>query len=336
MTTLHGSIGCISDGLTSPRTHHGPLMACHSSNDATIKENQHASYHDLAPQFRRVSLCYLVSFSTPVISNRKRLAVTAATYTPSSPLQSPGPGWTCYIRALTFRGLPIFEVKKSYHKCLVFFAFYNKLIHQSTSLTMNLLPASNGPTAPPSAPRMQLAQIPGSSSYEPQPIPRDSHFNNLRHPDMFNNINAGSFPLSTFHALQGSRQGMDPRLSFLNDQAPSDVIWPGTNPTALPDGSSQYISSNQSFQAACTCPTCVAHRFTAEPVQFGGGQPAPAPAGQDAMTSSGPASSSSTSRRVSAAPLILPPALDASMHYLSTIDAGMIGFTQPTQLRAKV
>ena len=196
---------------------------------------------------------------------------------------------------------------------------------------MSLLPASNGPTAPPSAPRMQPAQIPGSSSYAPQPIPPDTHFNNLRHPDMFNN--ADSFPLSTFNTLQGSRQGMDPHPSFLNDQAPSDVIWPGTNPTALPpDGSSQYISSNQSFQAACTCPTCLAHRFTAEPFQFGGGQPAPAAAGQDSMTSSGLASSSSTSRRVPAAPLVLPPAaLDASMHYPSTtIDSGLIGFTQPT------
>src|SRR5712691_5795698 len=193
---------------------------------------------------------------------------------------------------------------------------------------MNLLP--NGPTAPPFAPRMQPAQLPGSSSYgAPQPIPRDTYFNNLRHPDMFNNADA--FPLPAFNTLQGSRQGMNPspHPSFLNDQAPSDDIWPGADPTAPPDGSSQYISSNQPFQVACTCLTCVAHRTTAGPAQFGGGQPAPAPAGQDVMTLSAQASSSSTPRRVPAAPPVRPPALDASMQYPGAIDAGLIGLAQP-------
>jgi hypothetical protein len=65
------------------------------------------------PQFPRVSLLYPVSFSTLVISNRKHLAATAATYTPSSPLQRPR--WTCYLRLLTLplRGLPAFEITKA-------------------------------------------------------------------------------------------------------------------------------------------------------------------------------------------------------------------------------
>lgn len=196
---------------------------------------------------------------------------------------------------------------------------------------MSFLPASNGSTAPPSAPRMQPAHLPGPSSYDaPQPNPRDTYFDNLRHPDMFNN--ADSFPLSAFNTLQGSGQDVNPSPHpyLLNDQAPSDVVLPRANPTALPDGSSQYISSNQSFQTACTCPTCVAHRTTAGPVQFGGGQPAPAPAVQDAMTPSAPSSSSPTSRRVPTAPAVWPPALDAPMQYPGAIDASLIGSAQPT------
>jgi len=197
---------------------------------------------------------------------------------------------------------------------------------------MSFLPASNGPTAPPSAPRVQPAQLPGPSSYDapqPNPNPRDTYFDNLRHPDMFNN--ADSFPLSAFNTLQGPRQGVNPspHPSLLNDQAPSDVVWPRANPTALPDGSSQqYISSNQSFQTACTCQTCSAHRTTAGPVQFSGGQPAPAV--RDAMTPSAPSSSSRTSWRVPTAPPVWPPALVASMPYPGAIDASLIGPAQPT------
>ena len=196
---------------------------------------------------------------------------------------------------------------------------------------MSFRPASNGSTAAPSAPRMQPAQLPGSFSYDaPQSIPPDTQFDNPRHPDMFNN--ADSFSLAAFNTLQGPRQGGNPSPHplLLNDQAPSDVVWPRTNPTFLPDGPSQYIFSNQSFQTACPCPTCVAHRTTAGPVQFGGGQPAPPPAGQNAMTPSAPASSSPTSRRIPTAPPTWPPAQDASMQYPGAVDAGLTRLAQPT------
>ena len=129
---------------------------------------------------------------------------------------------------------------------------------------------------------------------------------------------------------QSSGQGVNPspHPPLLNGQAPSDAVWPRTNPTTPPDGSSQYISPNQSFQTACTCHTCVAHRTTAGPVQFGGGQAAPA--GQDAMAPSAPASSSPASRRVPTASPARPPALDASIQYPGAIDAGSTGLGQST------
>ena len=121
-----------------------------------------------------------------------------------------------------------------------------------------------------------------------------------------------------------------PHPSRLNDQAPSDVVWPRANPSFLPDGASQYISSNQSFQTACPCPTCVTHRTTAGPVQFGGGLPAPPPAGQNSMTPSAPASSTLISRRLPTAPPVSPPAQDASIQNSGAIDAGLTSLAQPT------
>ena len=147
---------------------------------------------------------------------------------------------------------------------------------------------------------------------------------------MFNN--ADFFPLAAFNTPQGLRQGVkpSPHPSRLNDQAPSNVVWPRANLTFPPDGASQYIFSNQSFQTACPCSTCVAHRTTAGPVQFGGGLPAPPPAGQNSMTPSAPASSTRISRRLPTAPPACPPAQDASMQYPGAIDAGLTGLAQPT------
>ncbi len=89
--------------------------------------------------------------------------------------------------------------------------------------------------------------------------PWDAHFNNhqLGHPGLPDD--ADDFLLSAFDIPQSSAQGANPSHSIpITNQPPSDV-WPSANPTP-PDGPSQYISTNPTFQAAYTRPSSVADR----------------------------------------------------------------------------
>lgn len=178
------------------------------------------------------------------------------------------------------------------------------------------LPASNGPIAPHRAsypPTPLPPQIPGLPNYDvSRPNPWNAHFNNhqLGHPELPDD--ADDFLLSAFDVHQSSAQGANPSHSFpITNQPPPDVVWPSANPTP-PDGSSQYISTNSTFQAACTRPPCVAHRpFT------GSGEPA----------LGAPAPLSSSPRRGRTAPYAKPAALGAPMQYpgVGGIDAGAVG-----------
>jgi len=163
---------------------------------------------------------------------------------------------------------------------------------------MNIPPVSNGFMPPHYAPRIQPTQQPGLPNYDmSQPNPRDTHFNNPRHPEPFNNNATDHFPITTSNVPQGSAQNVNPpsHLPFLiNGQLPSwDYIWPWVIPP-LPDRPCQHTSTNQNAQATGPCPTCAPHP-TAEPFQFGAGQQPAAPAVQDATAPSAAAASSSSS-----------------------------------------
>ncbi len=187
------------------------------------------------------------------------------------------------------------------------------------------LPASNGPIAPHRAsylPTPLPPQIPGLPNYDvSRPNPWDAHFNNhqLGHPGLPDD--ADDFLLSAFDVPQSSAQGANPSHSIpITNQPPSDV-WPSANPTP-PDGPSQYISTNPTFQAAYTRPSSVADRpFT------GSGELALAAHWQDAAAAAAPAPLSYP-RRGRTAPHANPAALgSAPMQYpgVGGIDAGAVG-----------
>jgi hypothetical protein len=203
--------------------------------------------------------------------------------------------------------------------------------------TMSHPPTSNGLVAPHHTPYMQTPLPPQQPGLVPshdvsQPNPRDAHSNNRGYPNVFNN--SDSFPLSAFsafNAYQGFVPSMDPSYpSYINDQPPSNVLGPMTIPgPPLPqDGPSQYMPTSQTFQATCTCHTCVAHR-TIVPAQFGGVEPGPALATQDA-TAPFAQTSPSSSRRGRTAPYARPPVLHAPMQYPGVIDAGLDDLALPT------
>ena len=200
---------------------------------------------------------------------------------------------------------------------------------------MSLLPASNGPIAPHHHPHMQTPLPPQqqrpSGHDVSQPNPRDtlSHSNNSGYPDFFSSFD--SFPLSTFsasNAVQGFVLGVNPsHPSYMNDQSLSDIFGPTAIPPPGPqDGSSQYMPTNQTFQAVCTCSTCVHHR-TVGPAQFRGGEPGHA--GHEATAPSAQPSPSS-SRRGRTTPYTRPPARRAPTQYPGVIDPGSDGSAADT------
>jgi hypothetical protein len=223
-----------------------------------------------------------------------------------------------------------------WNKCPVVPTFSNKPTHStSTSLTMNLPPASNGHVAPHYTPHVQTSlspQQPGLPRHDvSQPNSWNTNSNSPRYLDFSNN--SDPFPLSAFPAFdapQASIPGGNPlHPSYINDQSPSNVL----GPTAIPppqDSLSRYMPmpTNQALQATCACPTCVAHRMVG-PAQFGGEEPALD--GQNAtVTAPSAQSSASSSRRRRITPYARPPALHAPMQYPDVIDTGSVGLALPT------
>jgi hypothetical protein len=170
------------------------------------------------------------------------------------------------------------------------------------------------PTLPPQQPRLAGLDV-------SQPAPRETHFDNSHHPELFNN--ADLFPTTTAsNAPQGSVQNVNPSPSqpfFVNGQSPWGCTWPWVVPPP-PDHTCQHTSTNQNVQSTGPCPTCATNP-TVGPVQFGGAQPAPILQDTTTQLAEVAALSSSTSS-VPTAPHARPPASEASLFHPGAADAG--------------
>jgi hypothetical protein len=190
---------------------------------------------------------------------------------------------------------------------------------------MSLPSLSNGRKPPYRAPLVQPTlplQQPALPSFDlAQSSPRDTHFNNPLHSDLFN-------PFAT--ADSNVQQNANPFLA--GGQLPLDLFWPlMIRPQSNP--AFQHASTSQNVQATGTRPTSATHPAVGS-FQFGSGQSAPS--AQDTTTSAPltAAPSSSSSCVDPAGPShARPPASDAPLFHPGAADAGPSTSTQSAHAR---